>query len=360
VTQHDAVLTRTTMIMPELGEAVAEGVVARWLKQEGQVVELDEPLLEVITDKVNAEVPAALGGRLVRILAQEGQTVPVGAPLAEFEQVSPGPQDAAAPATQGQSAPVERVTVVAPASAAAIAGASAPSGAGDRLVPLSPMARLTAEHMVLGVRTAPHTIAVAEADLGAVMGWLAANGTDFQRREGLRPTPLAFILHALCQTLVEFPLLNSSWRDDALVLHSEVNLGVAVALQEGMAVPVLPQAGALTLLDLAHALADLMARAQENRLEMRDIQGGTFTVSETGAFGVLLGNAVIMQPQVAVLSIGAITRRPVVLADDTIAPRWRAYLTLTFDHRVADGMTAGRFLSALGARLETMAPDTLI
>ena len=448
-----------TVTMPQMGESVVEGVVARWLKREGEAIARDEPLLEITTDKVNAELPSTVDGTLLRILAPEGATVPVGAPLAEIAEVGETTPDvgrageraeapANADASQARAAAAEAPTVAARSAGARAAGwrttrrqaaMTAPSrptarpgatrrwcagwprsirsrsirsavrdwagaspsrtcwptwkrieprpadgdaapqpgpspavlpaplpaapptpmplSADEEVVPLTPMRRAIAEHMVHSVTTAPHATTVHEVDMTRLVRWREARRAAFRERHGVDIGLLTFVVEAAVAALKEFPFMNSSWGGEGIILKKQINVGVAVALEAGLIVPVIQRADEKSRVGLARAVADLTGRARAGRLTPADVQGGTFTVNNIGVFGSIISTPIIPQPQAAILSAHAITRRPVVVADDAIAIRSMMYLALSFDHRIVDGMTACRFVERVRERLEGMALD---
>ncbi len=427
----------TEIKMPQLGESVTEGTIGRWLKQPGDPVAKYEPLLEVVTDKVDTEVPAPIAGTLLEILVPEGETVRVGsviarlgtadeAPAAEATPAEAAPATVAAPAEAGpaEAAPARntflspvvarllaehgldparvpgtgqggRVTkqdvlrfletrdadkapaappatlpapappVAAPAPAPrreALPAGLAPSPETDaslpedaELVPLTPMRRAIAEHMERSVRTAPHVTTVMEVDLSRVLTHREANRAAFER-QGARLTLTPYFVQAVAASLGGTPVLNGSFTERGIVLNRRVHIGVAVALDEGLLVPVVRDADEKTLLGLARAVGDLAERARARRLKPDETQGGTFTITNHGVSGSLFATPIINQPQSAILGVGAVVKRPVVISQggaDAIAIRPICYLSLTFDHRIADGATADTFLAAVKRALET-------
>lgn len=413
--------------MPQMGESLTEGTVVRWLKQPGDAVERDEPLLEISTDKVDTEVPAPSAGRLERILAPVGARVAVGAPVALLDDgaaAEAGAPDAAAVAEghfkQAQPAQVVSFQKPKPAAVAAAAApprswspavlalsrqagvplaqltglagsgrggrvtkgdverflAARPEGPasdaadgtpseflyrpqeGDRLVPMSPVRRSIARHMSWSVRISPHATAFAECDMSRILARVASDADRFLERVGAPLTITVLAARATVAALRDFPSFNASVVGDALALKPRVNLGIAVALAdtEELIVPVIRGADELTLEGLARALADLAGRARTRRLEPADVHGGTFTLTNPGAFGGITGTPILSQPQVAILGLGAVTKRAVVV-DDAIAIRPTMTLALTFDHRAADGMLAFRYLERLRRELEQPAGE---
>ncbi len=453
----------TDVIMPQMGESIAEGTITKWMKKVGDKVERDEPLFEISTDKVDAEIPAPAAGVLSEIRVEPGATVPIntvvgviaaegeakgagapapspapapaappkapqadGTPTAAAPPPPPAPPPAAAPPAavappvsatpppapapekprsemtldelrRTRSSPVVRkiaaehdvdirqvpgtgiagrVTkqdilghlegrpAAAPATPAPAAPAPAPAPAtpsarpapatgyvpaylpGERVevVPMSPIRKKTAEHMVLSRRISAHVSTVFEIDMTRADQLRKKYGPQYQERSGLKLTFMPFILKACVDALKAFPVLNSSVEGDSIVYKKDVNIGMAVALDWGLIVPVLRNADEKNILGLARAVNDLAERARSKRLKVEEVQGGTFTVTNPGVFGSLFGTPIINQPQVAILGVGTIEKRPVV-RDDAIAIRTMCYFALTFDHRIVDGSEADRFMA---------------
>jgi 2-oxoisovalerate dehydrogenase E2 component (dihydrolipoyl transacylase) len=416
--------------MPQLGESVTEGTVDRWLKKEGDHIKRDEPLVEVVTDKVNAEIPSPFEGTLVKISVAEGVTIPIGTELAimevpglDSEPAASAPAAAAAapaasapapsappPAAVAAEAPAAeagrtrlspavrrlvdehgvdpaqirgsgaggRVTrddvlaYVAERQAATAAAAAAPpvptapprpapvaaDGAREELVRLSVMRRSIAEHMTRSLATSPHAWTLQEVDVTELVRYREAEKEGFRQRNGTALTYLPFVAQVLCDALHEFPFLNSSWTDDGIVLKRYVNLGIAVAIPDGLIVPVVRDADRLGFADLARAINDLAERARSKQLKPDEVQGGTFTLNNTGATGSVASQPIINQPQAAIVTTESIMRRPVVIGDG-IAIRHMMNMCLSFDHRIIDGMTAGQFLNFIKARLESWTPAAI-
>jgi len=402
--------------LPELGESVLEGTVSRWLVKEGDAVELDQPIVEVTTDKVDAEIPAPVAGVIEALLVAEGDVVEVGAALARIgdgsgasaappAKVAPQAASAAAapvtappppvaPAADGPRAtPVARKAAAAtgvdlraaePTGAggrvtradverAAAAPASSPSAApsaaspapaaarrsrvpdfghyavqeGDLVTPMSPLRRLVAQHMVFSKQNAPHVGTVAEADLGGVSAVRAAAKSAFRESHGISLSFLPFIVHATVRALRENPQLNASVVEDSIVQKRDIHVGIAVETEKGLVVPVVRHADRLSVAGLAAAIEDLSSRARSKRLSADDLQGGTFTVSNPGRKGNLYGFAIINQPQVGILRMGEIVKRPVVRevdGSDAILIRPMMHIALSYDHRAVDGSPANAFL----------------
>lgn len=415
--------------MPQLGESVTEGTVDRWLKKEGDYVRRDEPIVEVVTDKVNAEIPSPFEGTLVRISVPEGTTIPIGVEIAVIElagadaattvpeaahaQVAP----AAAPAASAAFTAPTAESAVASASAArqrlspavrrlaeehgldptqiagtgvggrvtrddvlaflarreeapappaaAVAAPPAPSpvpvpadGAREELVRLSVMRSSIAEHMTRSLATSPHAWTLQEIDVSELVRYREAEKEGFRQRNGTPLTYLPFAVQVVCDALKEFPYLNSSWTDDGIVLKRYVNMGIAVAIPDGLIVPVVRDADRLGFTDLTRAINDLVDRARSKQLKPDDVAGGTFTLNNTGATGSVASQPIINQPQAAILTTETIVRRPVVIGDG-IAIRHMMNMCLSFDHRIIDGMTAGQFLGFIKQRLESWSPASI-
>lgn len=377
----------TTLKMPRLGESVTEGTVDRWLKQEGELVRLDEAIVEVVTDKVNAEVPSPVEGRLVRIQVQNGETVPIGTALAELEvagatvaavaepppapaprqptssdagRVSPGIrkllQDNGLDIGQihgtGTGGRVRREDVV------AYLAARRPPARGDELVRISAVRRQIAEHMVRSVSTSPHAWAMREVDASRLSAYREAEKESFRERNGFALSYVPFFVQIVCDALLDNPYLNSTWTEDGIVLHHYVHMGIAVALPDSLIVPVVKDADLMGFIDLARTIHDLADRARSKALRPEDVRGGTFTLNNTGALGSHAGQSIINQPQAAILSTESIRKRPVVV-DDAVVVRPVMNVTMSFDHRIVDGLAAGRFLRAVQDGIEGWTPQKI-
>jgi 2-oxoglutarate dehydrogenase E2 component (dihydrolipoamide succinyltransferase) len=349
--------------------------IGQWLKRVGDPVRKDEPLLEIITDKVTVEIAAPKDGVLAEILKQEGDEITKGEVLGRIGAGGPSPLRTGefAPGDlplRPAAPPPDRSPELSPAVRRMIQekgldparikgtgrggritlqdveahspplGPSAPLHAG-RMVPHSPMRRSIAEHMVRSVQTAPHVTAVFEADFSRVAGHREAGHAE-------RVTYTAYFVRATVMALQAVPEVNSRWHEDGLELFEDCNIGVAVALPGGgLIVPVVQRAQALNLVETGRRVQELTARAREGRLEPREVQGGTFTISNHGVSGSLLAAPVVInQPQVAVLGIGKLEPRPRVTAGGAIEARPMAYVTLTIDHRALDGYQANAFLTS--------------
>ena len=394
----------TNVLMPQMGESIAEGTIVRWIKKVGETVDRDEPLFEISTDKVDAEIPSPAGGVLVKIRAQVGETVPVDSVVAvigaEGERVvpapaegdtvedgggvfafgSPGPAPGAVPgaSTPRRGSPVVRklaaehdvdldaivgtggggrvtkadvLTHIAGrggSSTDPVARPEAALTAGPlrQVEPMSAMRRRIAEHMVRSRRTSAHVHTVFEVDFSGIAALRAVRSAS-----GGAPGYLSYMAKAVAEALVAMPVVNASVDGDNVVYHEQVNLGIAVALDWGLIVPVIKQAERLSVDELDAAIIDLATRARSKQLSPDDIDGGTFTLTNPGSFGSVFGMPIINQPQSAILCVGAIEQRPVVV-DDTVVARLRAFLTLGFDHRLIDGAVGDRFLARVKDTIE--------
>jgi len=475
-------MARIEVVMPQMGESIAEGTIVKWLKQPGDAVKQDETLLEISTDKVDSEIPSPASGILVEIVVKEQATVPVQTVIAYLETdaakavpVMEGPgatsptgagvqssgagagsaQASGAPATVAQSPGAGAGRAQAPgASAASVqspeardAGSARPAGTdattagqgtattgvagkgrfysplvlsiartegvqmdelerilgtgdggrvtkkdilgyvqarksgtlappprpvqpasapqppgpqaktapvrsqGDQVIPMTNVQQKMAQHMVNSIHTSPHVAAIHEVDMTVVAKHRAAHAAAFERSEGFKLTYTPYIIDAVVRAIKKYPLINSSVEGTTIVRKSAINIGMAVASENGLIVPVIKHAEEKSLLGIARAVHDLAERTRGRKLTPDDIQGGTFTLSNYGVFGTVFGTPIISQPQIAILGTGAIVKRPVVV-NDAIAIRSIAYFTLSFDHRVVDGMLGGMFMDAIVKNLE--------
>jgi 2-oxoglutarate dehydrogenase E2 component (dihydrolipoamide succinyltransferase) len=442
----------TQVVMPQMGESITEGTVSKWLKSVGDKIEKDEPLLEISTDKVDAEVPSPAAGTLLDIKVKEGETVEVGSvvalvgaqgasvtqtpkpeiqsqPAVEAPKIeAPKAETKAAAATAGngqqtndkgqisiedlrrtKSSPLVRniakehgvdISQIPGSglsgrvtkkdimsfieSGAALKpqdllrkGAAMPSTAPqtnqkteytapqvsapveDRIEPMSVMRKKIAEHMTFSKQTSAHVTSVYEFDMTNVAKFRQKNKDEFNRRYGTKLTYMPFIFQAVTNALRKFPVVNAQVSGEQIIYKGDINLGIAVALDWGLIVPVIKRADQLSLSGLALAAHDLADRARQKKLMPDEVGGGTFTITNPGVFGGLFGTPIINQPQVAILCVGAIEKRPKVLTtpdgDDYVAIRTMAYFALTYDHRIVDGADAEKFLSFMKNYLETTA-----
>ena len=456
-------MAKIDVIMPQMGESIAEGTLSRWIKKVGDPVKRDEPIFEISTDKVDAEIPAPAAGVLAEILVTEGQTVAVQTVVATIETeagaaatetpptpavpvaapppppapkpAASGPPPGAAPAAarapasearslgdgngaetaeerlrrkstplvrkmaaehhldltaiagtglagrvtksdilgylEGNAAPAAGVPGHAPAVAAPPAGApvAAPSHGpggvepwpGDRVEPWSRIRKLTADHMVTSRRTSPHVNTIFEIDYTRIAQLRARKKQEYADR-GVNLTYLAFIAKAVADALRAHPTLNSAVSGEATILRRDINLGIAVALDWGLLVPVVKHADELSLLGLARAINDLGERARSKKLIPDEVQKGTFTITNPGVFGSVIGTPIINQPQAAILCVGSIEKQPAVISvegADTLAIRTRGLLSLAFDHRIVDGADADRFMADVKTALQTF-PESAV
>ncbi|MHB8487848.1 MAG: dihydrolipoamide acetyltransferase family protein [Candidatus Dormibacteria bacterium] len=474
-----------TVTMPQLGESVTEGTIARWLKQPGDTIAKYESIAEVITDKVNAEIPAPADGVMSELIAPEGAVVPVGQPICSIDTGIAAPEAASEPEAQ-EAAPVAAPrapsaqpvavesqaggeTAVAPMQAAftesrsaavpasddaaggngqaggyhvtpavrmlvrehgvdlsqitgtgiggriskkdvleyvqqrdAGAGSSVPArtqaavpapatpqalsptqtpqpastvraapapaaagpaaftgGEGDVVVPLTQVRRSIAEHMVRSRQMSPHAYVMVEVDMSAVWRTRDREKGAFEQRHGVKLTFLPFVARAVVEALQRHPTLNASWSDAGVVIKRSINLGIAVALEDNLIVPVVRDADRLSITGLATTMADLGARARTNHLKLDEIQGGTFTLNNTGALGAVMTQAIINQPQAAIMTMDLVVKRPVVVGD-AIAIRPVMNLGLSFDHRINDGLQATRFVTSVQKLLEGLDPSATL
>jgi 2-oxoglutarate dehydrogenase E2 component (dihydrolipoamide succinyltransferase) len=440
------------VVMPQMGESIAEGTIVRWIKKVGDRVDRDEPLFEISTDKVDAEIPSPSAGVLLEVRAQEGETVPVNSVVAVIGEavaaVATAPAKAAqaspaAPAAAPAPAPVSTPTLaVTPAPVATVATAVVPvepaasSGAelsGDQLrrlkssplvrkiagehnvditmipgtglggrvtkqdilahigkepatggaaapaaplsakasphvpafkpgdnvqvVPMSVMRKKIAEHMVFSKRTSAHVYSVFEVDYTRIAKIREAKKAEYER-QGVKLTFMSFLMKAAVDALKAVPVVNSSVDGDTIVYKKEINLGIAVALDWGLIVPVIKRAGEKNLLELSRAIQDLASRARAKQLKPEEVQGGTFTITNPGVFGAQFGMPIISQPQVAIMGVGHIEKRVAVI-DDMIAIRTRGYLSLGYDHRIIDGAVADEYMSHVKNTLENFDPSAV-
>ena len=442
-------MARVDVIMPQMGESIAEGTISKWLKKPGDAVKRDEPILEISTDKVDAEIPAPATGVLSEVKVGEGKTVPVQTVIAVIEteaaagaaatpptpaaaptrspgakQASaapaaparPAPRPAATPAVTAPTAPARtdggvqtqeerlrqrstplvrkiaaehhvdigripgsgiagRVTKKdilsfiesgAATPTASSAGAGGGSGAavvhptveawpGDRVEPMSRIRKLTADHMIMSRRTSAHVTSFYEVDFTPIARIRAAKKKEYEE-QGAKLTFMAFITKVIADNLRRHPVLNSSVSGDAIIYRKPINIGIAVALDWGLIVPVLKNVDELSLIGIARQMADLAERARTKRLNPDEVQKGTFSITNPGVFGSYIGAPIINQPQVAILGVGAIEKRPKVLTledgQDVFAIRTMGMLSLSYDHRVVDGATADRFMADVKRDLE--------
>jgi 2-oxoisovalerate dehydrogenase E2 component (dihydrolipoyl transacylase) len=384
--------------LPQLGESTYEGTIGKWLKHPGDHVERFEPLVEIITDKVNVEMPSPHGGVLTKVLIPEGQTVAVGTPIAVMETTE-APAEArpvgpSAPASVAGSAPrasvaadgvrlspvvrnlaAERGVPVDEVAQIPGTGAggrvtkedllaylqrrgtperAAPASlhAGDQLLKLSPLRRSVAQRMAQSKREIPHAYGVIEVDLSTLVREREAHKDAWRASEGVNITYTAFFLRAAVDAVKAFPIVNSSWTDEGILLRKAVNFGIGIALDDGLIVAVIKEAEQQSLAGLAKQVEMLSARARDGKLALEDVQGGTLTLTNPGVFGSVWSMPIIVPGQAAIIATDAIVKRPVA-RDGAVVIRDIMHLGLAFDHRIFDGAIADQFLHRMRQKLES-------
>ena len=386
--------------MPQMGESIAEGTLVRWLKKVGDSVDRDEPLFEISTDKVDAEIPSPTGGVLLAIHVQEGEMAAVNGVVAVIGQAGESVGDlpaVVAAAVAASAAPVARaassggrrttsplvrrlarehqldVSTLAGSGLdgrvtktdflrALAGGASAKPalpgvGLNDRVETLSTMRKKIAEHMVLSRRTSAHAHSVFHVDFSHIAELRAAKKGEYEKA-GVKLTFMAFIAKAVLDGLKNHPVLNASLDANNVIYRRDVHLGVAVSLDNGLIVPVIPNAETKSTKELAVAIADVANRARSKKLAPTEVAGGTFTITNPGQYGAQFGFPIINQPQVGILCIGTVEKRAVVV-NDALAVRLMSYLTLGFDHRLVDGAVADAFMAEVKHGIEYFDPAAL-
>lgn len=431
------------LIMPKMGESIAEATIITWLKNEGEAIEVDEAVLEIATDKVDSEVPSMEAGILVKKLYKEGDVVKVGEPIALINTsgeasayievqapvvqkeepviaientVSVAKEVASAPVLSNGSAdrfysplvlniartegismqtletipgtgmegrvtkrdilafvksgdavsqpaitptPAASVQVQSSSSAAPSTPKPAPSvtvGQGDEIIEMDRMRKLIADHMVMSKHTSPHVTSFVEADVTNLVNWRNKAKNEFKKREGENLTFTPLFVEAITKAIKDFPLINITVDGDKIIKRKNINIGMAAALPSGnLIVPVIKNADFMNLTGLAKVVNDLANRARQNQLKPDEIQGGTYTITNVGTFGNLMGTPIINQPQVAIMAMGAIVKKPAVLETpdgDVIAIRHKMFLSHSYDHRVVDGALGGMFVRRVADYLE--------
>jgi 2-oxoglutarate dehydrogenase E2 component (dihydrolipoamide succinyltransferase) len=421
----------TDVVMPQMGESIFEGTITKWLKKTGDKVQRDEPLFEISTDKVDAEIPAPASGVLREIKVTEGNTVQVNTVVGVIGDgdgaAASAPAKAAAPAPSA-SAPPKRdaqAPAAAPSTAAPVAGAddesdvrSSPlvrklarehdvdvnqlrgTGTGGRvtkqdvldhvdqrssalaaastpsaprpsapapvtipgdLVPMTQMRKIIAQRMIESRRTSAHVHCMFEVDMTRIVNLRSKLKNSFEQRHGARLTFMPFFVRAAIIALQQYPIANASIDGDNIRYHRHVNAGIAVALDNGLIVPVLKNADELNFLGLQRGITDLGERARTKKLMPADVEGATFTITNPGQFGAVFGLPIINQPNVAIMGVGGITKQPLVVTDkdgaDSIAIRSVVHLTLGYDHRIIDGAVADQFMVVVKKTLENWSEE---
>ncbi|MBD1372989.1 2-oxo acid dehydrogenase subunit E2 [Hazenella sp. IB182357] len=412
----------TDIKMPQLGESVTEGTIAKWLKQPGDPIAKYEPICEVATDKVNAEVPSTIDGTMTEIIAGEGETIEVGQLICRIAQageetapVKEAPSEEAPSAVQeeekkdeptmknryspavlrlsqendidltqvdgtGAGGRITRKDILAviekggtptkteastPAPPSLKAEETIPkpvartieSENGDEHIAVAGVRRTIAERMVQSKHEAPHAWMMVEADVTGLVELRNQHKSSFKQKEGVNLTFLPFFIKAVVDSIKEFPHLNSVWAGDQIILKKRINISIAVATEDALFVPVIHDADEKSILGLAKSVHQLAEKTRQGKLEIKDMQGGTFTVNNTGSFGSVASAPIINQPQAAILSFESIVKKPVV-KDNMIAVRDMMNLCMSLDHRILDGLMAGRFLQRVKERLEAYQRDS--
>jgi 2-oxoglutarate dehydrogenase E2 component (dihydrolipoamide succinyltransferase) len=439
---HNRPMSHIEILLPKMGESVAEATIIKWLKNEGEAVKADEPIVEIATDKVDSEVPVPQDGVLLKKLVKDGDVVKVGQPIAHVGTGTGAGASASASATNGSAKPVAPAPPLAPAlvhastpmsktgpsgkfysplvrniaqseglsmaeletingsgeggrvtkkdlldylpkrgsqppasgarSVAATTKPEAESGSqgtrpepvapkvtpsqGDELIEMDRMRKLIADHMVMSKRTSPHVTSFVEADVTNLVLWRDKVKNAFEKREGEKLTFTPLFIMAVVQAIKEMPMINVQVDGHTIIKKKDINIGMAAALPSGnLIVPVIRQADRLNLVGIAKAVNDLAGRAREGKLTPDEIGNGTYTLTNVGTFGNVLGTPIINQPQVAIMATGAIKKKPAVLetpTGDVIAIRHMMFLSHSYDHRVVDGALGGRFVRRVADLLE--------
>jgi 2-oxoglutarate dehydrogenase E2 component (dihydrolipoamide succinyltransferase) len=428
-------MSQVELIMPKMGESVFEATIIKWLKNEGDKISLDEPVLEIATDKVDSEIPSTTEGTLVKKLFKEGDVVQVGKPIALISTSTEAHSDTvkitphttnvkqqttnvSASSNGGHvSTPVLEVASVEKTSSSgkfysplvrniaktegvSIAELESISGTGkdgrvtkqdiisflpnrkkgivvekkptvsvheisappvivsgnDEIIEMDRMRKLIADHMVMSKRTSPHVTSYVEADVTNLVKWRDKIKNEFEKREKEKITLTPIFAEAIIKAIKDFPMVNVSVDGTKIILHRNINLGLATALPTGnLIVPVIKNADRFNLFGLTKTINDLATRARANKLVPDEVQGGTFTFTNVGVFGSVMGSPIINQPQAAILATGVIKKKPVVMETelgDSIVIRSMMFLSLSYDHRVVDGMLGGSFLRRVADYLE--------
>ena len=427
----------TDIVMPQMGESIFEGTITKWLKKPGDKVQRDEPLFEISTDKVDAEIPAPASGVLQDIKVTEGATVQVNTvvgtiavdgesaapaksapavppaataeksatakasapPAAAKEAVKPsrGEEDDHARSSplvrkiarennvslsevtgtglggritkqdildfieKSQQAPAATRPAAAPSAPGASAKAPAPAPIPGDLVPMTQMRKIIAQRMIESRRTSAHVHCMFEVDMTRIVTLRNKMKSGFEQRNGVRLTFMPFFVRAAIIALQQFPIVNASLEGDSVRYHRHVNVGIAVALDWGLIVPVLKNADELNFLGLQRGITDLGERARGKKLKPEEVEGSTFTVTNPGQFGAVFGLPIINQPNAAIMGVGGITKAPLVVSDaegnDSIAIRSVVHLTLGYDHRLVDGAVADQFMALVKKTLENWSEE---
>ncbi|MBL7826412.1 MAG: 2-oxo acid dehydrogenase subunit E2 [Saprospiraceae bacterium] len=430
-------MARVELVMPKMGESIMEATILKWRKKPGDSIELDEPVLDIATDKVDSEVPSPVAGTLVEILFQENDVVPINKVIAILETEASNAQPTASPAvsqpaaSNGASENVSVPYVPTPAASSpqpansgsgrfysplvktiakqeqiSIAELDALPGSGQdgrvtkkdilayvlnrgqapqmpqpvaqtpaapvpppavsvsgavEIVEMDRMRKLIADHMVMSKHTSPHVTSFVEVDVTNLVNWRNSIKDKFKKQYGENITFTPIFVEAIARAIREFPMINCSVDGTRILVKKDINIGMAAALPSGnLIVPVIKNADYLNLAGLTKTVNDLANRARQNQLKPEEIQGGTFTLTNVGTFGNVMGTPIINQPQVAIMAVGAIRKKPAVLETeygDVIAVRQMMFLSMSYDHRVVDGMLGGSFLRKVADFLEAFDPN---
>lgn len=415
------------MTMPQLGESVTEGTISKWLVAPGDKVNKYDPIAEVMTDKVNAEVPSSFTGTITELVGEEGQTLQVGEVICKIEIEGAKPaeqkQDQTEVPTAGQAAPesnteaasqankkrfspavlrlagehgidLEQVTGtgaggrikrkdiqriidsggVSERTEEPKAAAPAPvqkqetkedvshpaSAAGDKEIPVTAVRKAIASNMKRSKTEIPHAWTMMEVDVTNMVAYRNSIKDSFKKTEGFNLTFFAFFVKAVAQALKEYPQMNSMWAGDKIIQKKDINISIAVATEDSLFVPVIKNADEKTIKGIAREITDLAKKVRDGKLSADDMQGGTFTVNNTGSFGSIQSMGIINHPQAAILQVESIVKRPVVMDHGMIAVRDMVNLCLSLDHRVLDGLVCGRFLARVKEILESIDEKTSV
>lgn len=433
------------LIMPKMGESVAEATIIKWLKQPGDTIEQDEPVLEIATDKVDSEIPSPVEGVLSEILFNEGDVIQVNSVIAKIttdQAAESGNETPATPApaasetksaavstadssavntpvladspsgrfysplvrniakeenismqelesiqgsgaegrvtkkdilayipnrqknSNGQATPSQAAASSEPASTAKPVAPAVSVNSGDEIIEMDRMRKMIASHMVMSKAVSPHVTSYIEVDMTNMVMWRNKIKKDFEKREGQKITFTPMIIEMVAKAIRDFPMINISVDGTNIIKRKNINIGMAAALPTGnLIVPVIKNADSQNLLGLTKSVNDLAHRARQNKLTPDEISGGTFTVTNVGSFGNVMGTPIINQPQVAILAVGVIKKKPAVIETpqgDLIGIRHMMYCSLSYDHRVVDGSLGGSFLRRIGDYLEAFDPNTTI
>ncbi len=429
------------LIMPKMGESIMEATILKWLKEVGDTVELDEPILEIATDKVDSEIPSPVEGTITEILFQENDIVEIGKVIAklstEGESAEPVASPAVAEATKTETPPAKvieeiqaplqkkvetavsnmstsdrfysplvksmakkegiplseldnvpgtgkdnrltkqdmlsymkaRTSAPAPTKQTSTVPAASTSPAisisgGEEIIQMDRMRKLIADHMVMSKQTSPHVTSFVEADVTNIWNWRNANKNKFAASYGEKLTFTPIFVEAVARAIRDFPMINVSVNGDQIIRKPNINIGMATALPSGnLIVPVIKDADFLNLAGLAKSVNDLANRARNNKLKPDEVQGGTFTLTNVGTFGNVMGTPIINQPQVAIMAVGAIRKKPAVVETeygDVVAVRHMMFLSMSYDHRVVDGILGGSFIRKVADYLEAFDPERII